>query len=246
MPPIELFVAQLCPYAHRVRLALAEKGLQATEIEIDLRNKPAWFLKLTPTGKVPLLRHQGQYVRESAIICEYLDDAFPERPIFPRDAQARAEARIWISFADTQLYARTATMMHSSDAMVHKRIKAQLADDLRFVEQHAFALRGADERFCWARNSAPPTSPSIPGSNSCACLRNIWASSCRPNASACCGGRKRLPPGRRCGPAQGRPASTWNPMARFSRPETSGQTEKNSSQWCCKVSHLLLAAGASL
>ncbi|MER8654512.1 glutathione S-transferase family protein [Mesorhizobium sp. M0847] len=118
MPPIELFVAQLCPYAHRVRLALAEKGLQATEIEIDLRNKPAWFLKLTPTGKVPLLRHQGQYVRESAIICEYLDDAFPERPIFPRDAQARAEAR-----------------------------KAQLADDLRFVEQHAFALRGADERF---------------------------------------------------------------------------------------------------
>ncbi|ESZ60950.1 glutathione S-transferase C-terminal domain-containing protein [Mesorhizobium sp. L103C131B0] len=38
-------------------------------------------------------------------------------------------------------------MMHSSDAMVHKRIKAQLADDLRFVEQHAFALRGADERF---------------------------------------------------------------------------------------------------
>ncbi|WP_050589152.1 glutathione S-transferase family protein [Mesorhizobium sp. LSHC412B00] len=147
MPPIELFVAQLCPYAHRVRLALAEKGLQATEIEIDLRNKPAWFLKLTPTGKVPLLRHQGQYVRESAIICEYLDDAFPERPIFPRDAHARAEARIWISFADTQLYARTATMMHSSDAMVHERIKAQLADALRFVEQHAFARRGADERF---------------------------------------------------------------------------------------------------
>jgi glutathione S-transferase len=59
MSRIELYGSALCPYAQRVRLVLAEKGLQADEIEIDPRNKPADFLAMSPAGKVPLLVHNG-------------------------------------------------------------------------------------------------------------------------------------------------------------------------------------------
>ena len=71
MAPIELYTAQLCPFAMRARLALAEKSVQAREIEIDPRNKSAWFLEMSPHGKVPLLRHGANLIWESAVICEY-------------------------------------------------------------------------------------------------------------------------------------------------------------------------------
>src|SRR6266545_2052148 len=54
MSRLQLYSFQLCPFAHRVRLTLAEKRLAAELIEIDLKNKPAGFSKLSPYGKVPL------------------------------------------------------------------------------------------------------------------------------------------------------------------------------------------------
>jgi glutathione S-transferase len=54
---LQLYTFQLCPFAHRVRLALAEKGVVAEPIEIDLKNKPANFARISPYGRVPLLLH---------------------------------------------------------------------------------------------------------------------------------------------------------------------------------------------
>ena len=56
-PMLQLYSFQLCPFAHRVRLALAEKGVSAEPIEIDLKNKPASFARISPYGRVPLLLH---------------------------------------------------------------------------------------------------------------------------------------------------------------------------------------------
>lgn len=138
MTNIELFVAKLCPFAMRARLALAEKHLAATEIEIDPRQKPRWFLEISPHGKVPLLRHDDKLVWESTIIAEYVEEAFPERPLLPRQPHERAQARTWVSFADSRLYAKTETLLHSFDPDVHVRIAAQLADELRFLEERGF------------------------------------------------------------------------------------------------------------
>ena len=85
MSDLELFSMPLCPFAHRVRLVLAEKAIAYRLTEIDLRNKPQAFLKVSPHGKVPALRHSGYHICESAIINEYLDETFPERPLLPRD-----------------------------------------------------------------------------------------------------------------------------------------------------------------
>jgi glutathione S-transferase len=103
MAEIELFSYEACPYAQRTRMALIEKGLDFTLTEVDLYNKPEWFKQLSPYGKVPLLRHNGGIVYESRIINEYLEDAFPQRPLLPREPLARARARIWIDYCDSYL-----------------------------------------------------------------------------------------------------------------------------------------------
>ena len=144
MSNMELYSYALCPYAHRTRLALAEKGLHADEIEIDPRNKPAGFLGISPHGKVPVLVHAGRRVWESATINEYLEDAFPERPLLPKDPIERAMARIWTTFADTHLYATTGALLHSRDPQVQARAVAQLADDLLFLEHSALGARQND------------------------------------------------------------------------------------------------------
>jgi glutathione S-transferase len=48
MEDIELFSARVCPFVHRSRLALMEENLPFTLIDIDLRNKPDWYLPLNP------------------------------------------------------------------------------------------------------------------------------------------------------------------------------------------------------
>ncbi|MSO99011.1 MAG: glutathione S-transferase family protein [Rhodospirillaceae bacterium] len=103
MAELELFSYEACPYAQRTRMALIEKGLDFTLTEVDLYNKPDWFKKLSPYGKVPLLKHKGDIVYESRIINEYLEDAFPQRPLLPREPMQRAKAHIWIDYCDSYL-----------------------------------------------------------------------------------------------------------------------------------------------
>ena len=87
---IELFSARVCPYAHRTRLVLAEKGLDFELTEIDFENKPRRFLEISRYGKVPALVHAGNEIYESAIINEYLEEAFPEPALMPADPGSAA------------------------------------------------------------------------------------------------------------------------------------------------------------
>lgn len=132
---LKLYTSPLCPYAQRVRMALAEKGLEAKEMPIDLRNKPADFLALSPTGTVPLLIHDGRRIWDSAVINEYLEEAFPERPLLPESPLQRALARIWVSFADRRLFEPTHHLLVSPD----DQRPAQLAKEVRFLEAETLA-----------------------------------------------------------------------------------------------------------
>ncbi|NBD32481.1 MAG: glutathione S-transferase family protein, partial [Cyanobacteria bacterium] len=100
---LELYSASVCPFAHRTRLTLMEKGLDFQLIEIDLNKKPDWFSEVSPYGKVPVIKHQENRIWESAIINEYLEEAFPKPALFPDSPGERALARIWIDFANTKL-----------------------------------------------------------------------------------------------------------------------------------------------
>lgn len=76
--------------------------LRAKEVDfevtyIDLRNKPDWFLKISPHGKVPVLVVDGQPLFESNAIAEYLDEVVPPQ-LHPADAIERARNRAWNDF----------------------------------------------------------------------------------------------------------------------------------------------------
>lgn len=92
----------LCPYVQRAAIALSEKKVPFERIDIDLRNKPAWFLAMSPLGKTPVLMVDDQPIFESAVICEYLDDTAGPA-LHPEDPLTRARHRGWIEFASVTL-----------------------------------------------------------------------------------------------------------------------------------------------
>ena len=98
MSDIKIYSFDKCPYAQRSRMALIEKQLAFELIEIDVYNKPDWFLEISPYGKVPVLVDGGKTIYESAIINEYLEEKYPEVPLMPKDYFERARARIWIDY----------------------------------------------------------------------------------------------------------------------------------------------------
>ena len=94
MATLELVSHALCPYVQRAAISLAEKGLPFTRTDIDLANRPEWFRRLSPLGKVPLLRVGDAVLFESAAILEYLEDT--QAPaLHPADALQRARHRAW-------------------------------------------------------------------------------------------------------------------------------------------------------
>ncbi|MDP6475935.1 MAG: glutathione S-transferase family protein [Alphaproteobacteria bacterium] len=103
MSEVEIFSAEVCPFAQRTRMVLIEKGVEFTLREVDLAAKPDWFIEVSPYSKVPVIRHRGRTVYESAIINEYLDEVYPTPPMMPSEPGARASARIWIDFMNIKL-----------------------------------------------------------------------------------------------------------------------------------------------
>lgn len=83
----------------RVRITLAEKGLDWESKHIDLskrENLTPEYKQINPDGVVPTLVHDGRVMIESLYIIQYLDEAFPEMPLSPADPFERAWMRIWM------------------------------------------------------------------------------------------------------------------------------------------------------
>jgi RNA polymerase-associated protein len=91
-----LYDAARCPFCARVRVVLAEKGLSYETVEIDLADRPAWLYDLNPAGKVPVLDEDGWILPESAVIAEYLNERYPEPPLWPDDPGERAAGRLLV------------------------------------------------------------------------------------------------------------------------------------------------------
>src|ERR1700755_1699608 len=100
--PLKLISHKLCSYVQRAVIALTEKGVSFERIDIDLANKPDWFLKISPLGKTPVLVVGDHAIFESAVILEYLEET-QASPLHPADALARAEHRSWIEFGSAVL-----------------------------------------------------------------------------------------------------------------------------------------------
>lgn len=91
-----LYDAPRCPYAARVRIVLAEKGVEVDVVEIDLSDRPDWLYEKNPAGRVPVVEEDGRPLPESAVIMEFLEERYPDPPLLPPDPADRAFVRLLI------------------------------------------------------------------------------------------------------------------------------------------------------
>nr|AYN44473.1 glutathione S-transferase O1 [Brachionus calyciflorus] len=102
MPPLQkgklrLYSMVFCPYAQRARLVLAAKNIPFEVVNIKLKVKPEWYLKVNPLGQVPCLHFDdGRTLPESLLVSEYLDDTYPENKLIPTDPYKKAIQRLLI------------------------------------------------------------------------------------------------------------------------------------------------------
>jgi glutathione S-transferase len=101
---LELFHAHNSTCSQKVRICLAEKAVAWESRPVDLPGrenlKPA-YLAINPNGVVPAFRHNGRRIYESTVMCEYLEEAWPDTPrVSPVDPADRAEMRGWLRYID--------------------------------------------------------------------------------------------------------------------------------------------------
>lgn len=103
---------------------LSEKKIDFEVTEIDLKNKPDWFLKISPYGKVPVLQHDDAVIYESAIINEYLDEVFPEVPMLAEAPAERAYLRVWVDFCNTRVQPGLVGVLRAEPEEFDAKVKA--------------------------------------------------------------------------------------------------------------------------
>lgn len=135
MPSFELISNLLCPYTLRAAIQLAEKGLPFERTYIDLAARPAWFARLSPLGKVPLLRvGNDEALFETAVICEYIEDVAQDRPMWATDPLDRARERAWAEYASA-IIADVFGFYMAPDTVTFDRKRADLAARFQRLER---------------------------------------------------------------------------------------------------------------
>ena len=98
----ELVGFKICPFAQRSAIVVKEKGIDCDITYINPKEPPDWFKKISPLGKVPLLKLDDTVLFESVVIMEYLDEVTPPS-LHPADPLQKAQNRAWNEFASTLL-----------------------------------------------------------------------------------------------------------------------------------------------
>jgi glutathione S-transferase len=122
---ITLYDADRCPYCARVRIVLAEKGIEYETVVIDLDDRPASIYEKNPLGKVPVLEEDVFVLPESAVINEYLEERYPEPALWPADAAERALGRLLVFRFDE--LSKPYYALRREEEGAHERLDAQLA-----------------------------------------------------------------------------------------------------------------------
>lgn len=132
---LKLYHGTTSTCSKRVRICLAEKGLDWESVHIDLsrrENLDPEYLKLNPNGVVPTLIHDGRVLYESNFIIEYLDEEFPDVPLRPKDPYERARMRIWMDQIEHVLH-RNINIVSWIKQGRYKRFEGMTEDQLQAV-----------------------------------------------------------------------------------------------------------------
>jgi glutathione S-transferase len=112
--------------AQKVRVGLAEKGLAWESRHLVLRaaeRQQDWYRKLNPRAVVPTLIDDDKVIPESNVILEYLEEAFPDPPLAPKEAYGRARMRLWTKQLDEDIHDASAAILSFGIAFRHQYLE---------------------------------------------------------------------------------------------------------------------------
>lgn len=95
-----LWTFMTSPFAGKARAAFMEKGVDVELVEIHPARRPERLKELNPLNRVPVLEFDGRALRESTHICEWLEETYPEPPLWPADPMLKGWARGWLKLLD--------------------------------------------------------------------------------------------------------------------------------------------------
>lgn len=144
---IRLYHVPLSPYCRKVRLSLAEKKLEVELVEERYWERDTDFLRRNPAGKVPVLKIDGHTLAESAAICEYIEEAYPDPPLLPKDLAARHEVRRLVGWFDDKFHHEvTSKLLYER---VNKKITKEGYPDSKNVKSGARAIKMHLDYMTW-------------------------------------------------------------------------------------------------
>ncbi len=136
---VRLYHVILSPFCRKIRLSLAEKRIECELVEERYWEQSADFLRRNPAGKVPVLRMDDKTMSESAAICEYIEEKYPEPPLMPKDLDKRYEVRRLVSWFDDKFHNEvTSKLLYER---VNKKIMGQGFPDSANVKAGAKAIK---------------------------------------------------------------------------------------------------------
>uniref|UniRef100_A0A2P2P0Y2 Glutathione S-transferase n=1 Tax=Rhizophora mucronata TaxID=61149 RepID=A0A2P2P0Y2_RHIMU len=123
------------PFAMRVKIALAEKGIEYEAKDQNLVDKSPLLLEMNPVHKmIPVLVHNGKPICESLIILQYIDEAWPDKaPLLPSDPHQRSQARFWADYMDKKIYSNAKKVLWEKEGK-QEAIKRDLIEGLKTLE----------------------------------------------------------------------------------------------------------------
>ena len=127
-----LYSGTTCPFSHRSRFVLFEKGMDFEIRDVDLYNKPEDIAVMNPYAQVPILVERDLILYESNIINEYIDERFPHPQLMPGDPVDRARVRLFLLNFEKELFVHVSTLEArgaKNDKAIEKA-KQQITDRL--------------------------------------------------------------------------------------------------------------------
>lgn len=115
-----LFSDPVCPYSHRARIVLAEKGINVEIQYVDPANLPEDLVDLNPYHSVPTLMDRDLVLYDSRVIMEYLDERFPHPPLMPVDPVSRAKSRLVMYRIERDWYSQVGDLESGTDKQAAK------------------------------------------------------------------------------------------------------------------------------
>lgn len=130
---MRLYSGTTCPYSHRCRIVLFEKGMDFEVIDVDLMHKTEDVATINPYGKVPVLVERDLVLHEANIINEYIDERFPHPQLMPSDPVMRGRARLFLHRFENELYSQVAIIELGGKAA--DKARAVIRDNLTQIAQ---------------------------------------------------------------------------------------------------------------